>query len=112
MDVQGAFSQLSSISAQKDKSTAYSELLQTILNLPQNQIPAALLTYVSLIVNRDQPGIVVARQVLSELVAALEKNKVEDRETRKKLIEDVLDTLQPRLVSYEEQVSHMLPSSN
>ncbi|KAF8709736.1 PCI domain, partial [Rhizoctonia solani] len=91
--------------AQKDKSTAYSELLQNILNLPQDQIPAALLTYVGLIVNRDQPGIVVARQVLSELAGALEKNKVEDREARKKVIQDVLDTLQPRLVSYEEQTA-------
>ncbi|KAF8760147.1 PCI domain [Rhizoctonia solani] len=105
MDVQAAFSQLSSISAQKDKSTAYSELLQNILNLPQDQIPAALLTYVGLIVNRDQPGIVVARQVLSELAGALEKNKVEDRDARKKVIQDVLDTLQPRLVSYEEQTA-------
>ncbi|CAE6484220.1 unnamed protein product [Rhizoctonia solani] len=105
MDVQAAFSQLSSISAQKDKSSAYSELLQNILNLPQDQIPAALLTYVGLIVNRDQPGIVVARQVLSELAGALEKNKVEDREARKKVIQDVLDTLQPRLVSYEEQTA-------
>ncbi|CAE6412351.1 unnamed protein product [Rhizoctonia solani] len=105
MDVQAAFSQLSSISAQKDKSTAYSELLQSILNLPQDQIPAALLTYVGLIVNRDQPGIVVARQVLSELAGALEKNKVEDRDARKKVIQDVLDTLQPRLVSYEEQTA-------
>ncbi|CAE6473293.1 unnamed protein product [Rhizoctonia solani] len=105
MDVQAAFSQLSSISAQKDKSSAYSELLQNILNLPQDQIPSALLTYVGLIVNRDQPGIVVARQVLSELAGALEKNKVEDREARKKVIQDVLDTLQPRLVSYEEQTA-------
>lgn len=108
MDVQAAFSQLSSISAQKDKSTAYSELLQTILNLPQDQISAALLTYIGLIVNRDQPGIVVARQVLAELVDALEKNKVEDRDARKKVIEDVLETLQPRSVSYEEQVSHIM----
>ncbi|CUA69074.1 COP9 signalosome complex subunit 4 [Rhizoctonia solani] len=105
MDVQAAFSQLSSISAQKDKSSAYSELLQNILNLPQDQVPAALLVYVGLIVNRDQPGIVVARQVLSELAGALEKNKIEDREARKKVIQDVLDTLQPRLVSYEEQTA-------
>ncbi|KAG8749505.1 hypothetical protein FRC12_013384 [Ceratobasidium sp. 428] len=107
MDVQAAFSQLSSISAQKDKSTAYSELLQNILNQPQDQLPATLLTYVGLVVNRDQPGIVVARQVLSELVEALGKNKIEDRDARKKVIEDVLETLQPRLVSYEEQVSHI-----
>jgi COP9 signalosome complex subunit 4 len=106
MDVQAAFSQLSSISAQKDKSTAYSELLQTILNQPQTEIPAALLTYVGLVVNRDQPGIVVARQVLAEIVEALGKNRIEDRDARKKVIEDVLETLQPRLVSYEEQVSH------
>ncbi|CAE6422068.1 unnamed protein product [Rhizoctonia solani] len=105
MDVQAAFSQLSSISAQKDKATAYSELLQNILNLPQDQIPATLLIYVGLIVNRDQPGIVVARQVLSELAGALEKNKIEDRDARKKVIQDVLDTLQPRLVSYEEQTA-------
>ncbi|KAG9127632.1 hypothetical protein FRC07_011376 [Ceratobasidium sp. 392] len=105
MDVQAAFSQLSSISAQKDKSTAYSELLQSILNQPQDQVSAALLTYVGLVVNRDQPGIVVARQVLSELVEALGKNKIEDRDARKKVIEDVLEILQPRLVSYEEQTA-------
>jgi COP9 signalosome complex subunit 4 len=111
MDVQAAFSQLSSISAQKDKSTAYSELLQNILNQPQDQISPALLTYVGLIINRDQPGIVVARQVLSELVDALENKKLEDTEVRKKLIEDILETLQPRLVSYEEQVSHTIHNS-
>jgi COP9 signalosome complex subunit 4 len=50
----------------------------------------------------NQDSVVVGRQVLADVVRGL--RAVEPREVRKRAVEDALAVVQPRLVSYEEQV--------
>jgi COP9 signalosome complex subunit 4 len=56
-------------------------------------------------VNEDHVGLVVGRQVLAELVKNLGDGVVSDRNVHKKIIEQALEIVQPRLVSFEEQAS-------
>ncbi|KAG6854818.1 hypothetical protein C0991_001245 [Blastosporella zonata] len=85
MDVQLA--QISSFS-QKDKA-----------------LVADLHKLVDTVVNQDSIGLVVGRQVLSELVRILGEGSIKEAELRKRVVEDTLTTVQPRIVSYEEQVN-------
>jgi COP9 signalosome complex subunit 4 len=92
--------------SQKDKGPAYLSLLAEILSrTDQSSVASDLHTVVSTVVNQDNVGLVVGRQVLSELVKMLGEEVVKDRNLRKRIVEDTLATLQPRLVSYEEQVN-------
>lgn len=96
--------------AQKDKGPAFISLIQEIL---VNNDPAAISrdihTLVDTVINHDNIGLVVGRQVLSELVKVLGEGAIQDQDLRKRVIEDTLATVQPRIVSYEEQVISQLP---
>jgi COP9 signalosome complex subunit 4 len=99
--------QLTSLS-QKDKGPAYLSLLSEILARPDApSVPADLHTLVDTVVNQDTVGLVVGRQVLSELVKILGEGAIKDAEQRKRIVEDTLATIQPRIVSYEEQVNSL-----
>lgn len=92
--------------SQKDKGPAYLSLLSEILSRQnQSTIGPDLHTLVDTVVNPDNVGLVVGRQVLSELVKALGEGVIKDAELRKDIVKHTLDVAQPRLVSYEEQVS-------
>ncbi|KAF9247077.1 hypothetical protein BU15DRAFT_69919 [Melanogaster broomeanus] len=52
-------------------------------------------------------GLVTGRQVISELVKLIGGGVVTDHDTRKRIVEDTLATLQPRIASYEEQVNSL-----
>jgi COP9 signalosome complex subunit 4 len=92
--------------SQKDKGPAYLSLLAEILSRQnRDSIAQDVHTVVSTVVNQENVGLVVGRQVLSELVRMLVEGIVRDIELRKRIVEDTLVTIQPRLVSYEEQVS-------
>lgn len=54
---------------------------------------------------QDHIGPVPARQVLSELVNRLSEGRVKDRDAKKQIVEDTIAIAQPRIVSFEEQVS-------
>ncbi|OBZ70205.1 COP9 signalosome complex subunit 4 [Grifola frondosa] len=86
--MEAKLTQLASLS-QKDKASAYH-----IHILIDN------------VVNQDV-NIVVGRHVLSELVKALADGVIKDAELRKRIVEDTLATVQPRIVSYEEQVNSL-----
>lgn len=91
--------------AQKDKAPAFISLIQEILARPdQSTIQHDLHVVVDTVVNQDSVGIVVGRQVLSGLVKFLGEGVIKDNDLRKNLVKDSLSTVQPRLVSYEEQV--------
>jgi COP9 signalosome complex subunit 4 len=91
--------------SQKDRGTAYLSLLSEIFSRPSSASTAAdLHTLVDTVINQDNVGLVVGRQVLSELVRMLGEGIVKDNELRRRIVEDTLATVQRRLVSYEEQV--------
>ena len=93
---------------QKDKGPAFISLIPEILAKQNAAASADLHTLVNTVVNQESVGLVVGRQVLTELVKILGDGSVKDMELRKRLVEDTLATIQPRIVSYEEQVRHDL----
>jgi COP9 signalosome complex subunit 4 len=96
--------QLFSLS-QKDKGPAFLTVLSETLSRPKDATFAAdIHTLVDTVVNQESVGLVIARQVLSELVKALADGAVQDAELKKRILQDILEIVQPRLVSYEEQV--------
>lgn len=91
--------------SQKDKGSAYSSLLSEVLARPdQASIPKDLRSLVDYVVNQDSVGLVVGRQVLSELVKAVEDGAIKDPDLRKAVVQETLEVARPRIVSYEEQV--------
>lgn len=90
---------------QKDKGPAFISLIPEILGQSTpSKIALGLHTLVDTVVNQDNVGLVVGRQVLSELVKKLGEGAISDVDLRKQVVEDTLETVQPRIVSYEEQV--------
>lgn len=90
---------------QKDKGPAFISLIPQIIALPDpSAVVSDLHTLVDTVVNQESVGLVVGRQVLSELVKILGEGAIENVELRKRVVEDILTTVQPRIVSYEEQV--------
>lgn len=89
---------------QKDKATAYQSILADLLARPDRTALAQDLHILVENVVHESTGLVIGRQVLSELVKALEGGVVPDVELRKQIVQDTLDIIQPRIVSYEEQV--------
>lgn len=89
---------------QKDKATAYQSILTDLLARPDQSTLAQDLHILVENVVQDSTGLVIGRQVLSELVKELEVGVVQDVELRKQVVQDTLNIIQPRIVSYEEQV--------
>ncbi|KAJ7068304.1 hypothetical protein C8F01DRAFT_1117685 [Mycena amicta] len=91
---------------QKEQAAAFIALGQEILSRADPiAVASDLRSLVDTVVNQDSVGLVVGRQVLSELVKILGDGAVKDPELRKTLVEDTLSVIQPRIVSYEEQVN-------
>jgi COP9 signalosome complex subunit 4 len=102
--MENTLAQLATLS-QKDKGPACISLLSEALSKAnQTSNSSNVHTLIDTVVNQDNVGLVVGRQVLSELVRLLGEGVIKDRELRKRIVEDTLATIQPRLVSYEEQV--------
>jgi COP9 signalosome complex subunit 4 len=99
MSIQRKLEDISSISIQKDKSTAYSALLSDILVKSRStaDVQAVLRSAVN-----ETP--VVARQVLSELVKSLNDANFPDSSVLQSLLRAALEVAQPRGVTFEEQV--------
>jgi len=94
-----------SILAQRDKCPAFISL---ILEIVAQQDPALISnnihTLVDTLINQDNIGLVVSRQVLSELVKILGGDTIKNHKLRKYAVKDILATVQPRIISYREQV--------
>ncbi|KJA30241.1 hypothetical protein HYPSUDRAFT_50595 [Hypholoma sublateritium FD-334 SS-4] len=97
---------ISSLS-QKDKGPTFISLIPDILSQPGPSLAKDLHALVDTVVNQDSVGLVVGRQVLSELVKILGEGAIKDVDLRKRVVEDTLETVQPRIVSYEEQVNSL-----
>ncbi|KIJ70529.1 hypothetical protein HYDPIDRAFT_172329 [Hydnomerulius pinastri MD-312] len=105
--MEAKLSQLATLS-QKDKTPGYLALVSETLARPdQASIPADLHVLVDTVVNQESVGFVVGRQVLSELVASIGAGAISDHDLRKRIVEDTLATLQPRIASYEVQVNSL-----
>src|SRR4051812_16222680 len=92
-------SELASVTVQRTKATGYLTLLEENLHNKQN-----VMQIVQEVVAKDHVGLVIGRQVISELVKCLETKQIKDDEARREIIQSTLDILQPRIVSYDEQV--------
>ncbi|TEB35709.1 hypothetical protein FA13DRAFT_1684361 [Coprinellus micaceus] len=93
---------------QKDKGPAYSSLISQILAQGDgNAVARDLKTLVDTVVNKESVGLVVGRQVLAELVKILSEGAIKDSDLKKRVVEETLETVQPRIVSYEEQVNSL-----
>ena len=91
--------------AQKDKTPAYLSLLsETLSRSDTASLPADLHVLIDAVANPDIVGLVTGRQVISELVRSIRAGVITDHQIRKRIVEDALATLQPRIASYEEQV--------
>ena len=91
--------------AQKDKTPAYLSLLsETLSRSDTASLPADLHVLIDAVANPDIVGLVTGRQVISELVRSIGAGVITDHQIRKRIVEDALATLQPRIASYEEQV--------
>ena len=102
--MEGRLSQLRSL-GQKDKAPAYSALLTEVLSQQgTTAITRDVHTVIETVVTQDNVGIVVGRQILSELVKNLAGGIVKNLDVKKEIVKDTLAIVQPHLVSYEEQV--------
>ncbi|KDR83705.1 hypothetical protein GALMADRAFT_236048 [Galerina marginata CBS 339.88] len=104
--MEAKLTQFSTLS-QKDKGPAFISLIPEILSQSGPSVAKDLHTLVDTVVNQDSVGLVVGRQVLSELVKILGEGAIKDVDLRKRVVEDTLATVQPRIVSYEEQVNSL-----
>ncbi|KAH8105841.1 hypothetical protein BXZ70DRAFT_917126 [Cristinia sonorae] len=104
--MEAQFAQIAAL-AQKDRAPAFITVLNDILARPnQSDIARDIHLLVDCIV-QDSVGLVASRQVLAELVRLIAEGAVKNEETRKAIVEDTLEFLQPRLISYEEQVNSL-----
>lgn len=91
--------------SQKDKAPAYLSILSNVFSrADQSTVPADIHILVENVL-QDSVGPVIGRQVLAELVKNLEEGVVKNPELRRRTVEGALALIQPRLISYEEQVS-------
>ncbi|KIJ20051.1 hypothetical protein PAXINDRAFT_107738 [Paxillus involutus ATCC 200175] len=103
--MEAKLSQLATLS-QKDKTPAYLAFVSETLSRPdQPSLPTDLHVFIDTVTNPDIVGLVTGRQVISELVKNIGAGAVTDHDVRKRIVEDALATLQPRIASYEEQVN-------
>ena len=108
--MESRFAQIAAL-PQKDRAPAFITALNEILARPDQ---AGIAQDIHLLVDcvvQDNVGLVAARLVLSELVRFLQEGVVKDLDVRKQIVQDTLEILQPRLVSYEELVSLVLQCS-
>jgi COP9 signalosome complex subunit 4 len=90
---------------QKDRGPAFIALIQEILSRPDtSETPKDLRQVVEAVVSDESVGLVAGRQVLSGLVKILGDKTVKNTELYKGLVEGTLSIIQPRIVTYEEQV--------
>ncbi|CAI2183271.1 11485_t:CDS:2 [Funneliformis geosporum] len=102
-DINERLRTIASIPSQKDKTAEYRTLLETILTSTNELLLAdSLEAFVDHIV-QEQVGLVISRQVLSDFVQGVDK--ISNSEIKKRVLHFALSKVQPRVVSFEEQIS-------
>lgn len=104
-------SELAQISSldNRSKPQALIRLVNSILSRTDlSAVATDLHIVVDHVVNQESVGLVVGRQVLSELVKQLGEGSVSDHDVQKCVVEDTIATVQPKIVSFEEQESLQL----
>ncbi|KAG9296863.1 hypothetical protein G9A89_006818 [Geosiphon pyriformis] len=109
-DVSQRLIAIGSISSQKDKTVEYRSLLDAILVGSEtnsddkviNDLASNLETFVDYIV-QEHVGLVISRQVLTDFVQGV--GKIGNNEVKKRVLHFSLSKIQPRVVSFEEQIS-------
>lgn len=100
--MESRLAQISSL-AQKDKGPAYVAAVNDVLSRQDlSTVASDVHTIVETVL---QDNVVVGRQVLQELARGLSEKRIQDSALTKRIVEETLAIVQPRLVSYEEQVS-------
>ena len=90
--------------SQKDRLPAYQALVNEILSRPD---APSIVQDVHALVNAvvQDNNVVTGRQILTTIAEQLSAGTGFNKSVKKEIVEDILDTVQPRIVSYEEQVS-------
>ena len=97
---------IAAIPSQKDKTAEYRSLLETILSSTSDaSLADNLEAFVEHIV-QEQVDLVISRQVLSDFVQGVDK--ISNSEIKKRVLHFALNKVQPRVVSFEEQVKRIL----
>ncbi|KAF8528970.1 hypothetical protein BU17DRAFT_36817 [Hysterangium stoloniferum] len=91
----------------KDQANGYLSLFSDIISQKNDSSIAHSIHLLVDFVTQDHVNIVVGRPIVAEVVKAFEEKQVQDRETRKEVIEDCLNIIQPRLTRFEEQATSL-----
>ncbi|ORZ14770.1 hypothetical protein BCR42DRAFT_417643 [Absidia repens] len=115
MDITAQLSHCLSLSQQKEKIDSFRSILETILsstssssqsgNVNNTDLVAHLKEYVNTVLD-EQVGLVNARQLLKEFID-LFSTRLVDHEVQKQLLSFAIERAQPRVVSFEEQLSQL-----
>ncbi|RIB09653.1 PCI domain-containing protein [Gigaspora rosea] len=102
-DSEARLAAVAAIPSQKDKTAEYRSLLESILATKDESVLATdLEKFVDHIV-QEQVGLVITRQILTEFVQGIDK--IENSTIKKRVLNFALNKVQPRIVSFEEQIS-------
>ncbi|KAF9308753.1 hypothetical protein BG003_010637 [Podila horticola] len=106
MDFNSHLATIGQATNQKDKIKGYQDLLAAILEHQDDHATAtAHLEQFVTAATEESVGLVVSRQALTDLTAAVEDAAQLPAENKKRVYKHALDKVQGRVVSFEEQVS-------
>ncbi|KAF9934459.1 COP9 signalosome complex subunit 4 [Linnemannia zychae] len=108
MDIDTRLASIAQINNQKGKITGYQELFAAILNAASANGEAETERCLKQFINAatdDSVGLVVSRQVLSDVTAAIDATTHLSSESKARMYKHALERVQSRVVSFEEQVS-------
>ena len=88
--------------AHRDLGDRYRMILEEILKLRENELVDGLKLFIETIVN-ENVSLVISRQLLTEVSARL--SQLKDDSVSKAVSHFTLDVVQPRVISFEDQVS-------
>lgn len=108
MDFNSHLASIGQATNQKDKIKGYQDLLAAILERQDDHATATTqLEQFVTAATEESVGLVVSRQALSDLTAAVEDAAQLPAENKKRVYKHALDNVQGRVVSFEEQVYDM-----
>ncbi|KAF9119483.1 COP9 signalosome complex subunit 4 [Mortierella sp. GBA39] len=108
MDIEAKLTSIAQVTNQKDKIKGYQDLVASILNIAstsgEDETELRLEQFINA-ATEDSVGLVVSRQVLSDVTAAIDATTHLSSDSKSRMYKHALDRVQSRVVSFEEQVS-------
>ncbi|KAG0063746.1 COP9 signalosome complex subunit 4 [Linnemannia elongata] len=108
MDIEATLTSIAQVTNQKDKIKGYQDLVASILNTAstsgEDETELRLEQFINA-ATEDSVGLVVSRQVLSDVTAAIDATTHLTSDSKSRMYKHALDRVQSRVVSFEEQVS-------